>query len=271
MSPERSAQLDYSELQEKMLDPESRRAKARKLLRVILHFLGREDLDGLRVADVGCSTGFIANELTEAGGRTVGIDIDRPGLARAVERFGDRVLFTLAEGDRLPFPDGSVDVIVFNHIYEHVVDPDAVVTDLRRVLSDEGVLYLGLGNKLGIVEPHYKLPFLSYLPPAAADRYVRAFGRADHYHERFRTRPGLRKLLRGFNVWDYTFPLIREPAQFASGEVVPGALSALPTAALKPLTPLVPTYIWVATKSTLPPRGAALRTRPERVQVPATR
>ena len=55
---------------------------------------------------------------------------------------------------------------------------------MHRVLADNGVLYLGLGNRLGIIEPHYKLPFLSYLPPSLADRYVRASGRADHYYER---------------------------------------------------------------------------------------
>jgi ubiquinone/menaquinone biosynthesis C-methylase UbiE len=271
MGSERSAQLAYSELMDKMLDPESRLTKARKLLSVILHFLGRSDLHGLRVADVGCSTGFIADELTRAGGRTIGIDIDRPGLAMAAERFGDRVLFTLAEGDALPLPDRSVDVIVFNHIYEHVVDPDAVVTELHRVLSDDGVIYLGLGNRLGVMEPHYKLPFLSYLPPALADRYVRASGRAEHYHERFRTRPGLRRLVRGFNVWDYTFSVIREPGRFGGDDVVPGPLSSVPSAALKPLTPLVPTYIWVATKGDRGPGGHPLRTPPEPVTVATAR
>ena len=74
--------------------------------------------------------------------------------------------------------DGSVDVCVFNHIYEHVVDPDAVMAELHRVLADERVLYLGLGNRLGVMEPHYRLPFLSYLPRPMADRYMRVTGRA---------------------------------------------------------------------------------------------
>ena len=32
-----------------------------------------------------------------------------------------------ASGDDLPLPDASLDVVVFNHIYEHVVDADAVM------------------------------------------------------------------------------------------------------------------------------------------------
>lgn len=46
----------------------------------------------------------------------------------------------------------------------------------HRVLPEDSVLYLGLGNKLGIVEPHDKRPFLAYLPPARADRYRARWG-----------------------------------------------------------------------------------------------
>src|SRR5690606_5740790 len=156
---QRTKQLEYSQLQEKMLDEAGRRAKATKMLRVLEHFLGRRGLDGLLVADIGCSAGFIADELHRAGARTIGVDIDVPGLARAQERFGDGVSFLCADGERLPLADESIDIAVFNHIYEHVVDPDAVVAELRRVLRPDGVIYLGLGNRWGIMEPHYRLPF----------------------------------------------------------------------------------------------------------------
>ena len=206
---------------DKMLDEDHRRAKARKLISILLHFLGRSDLAGLRVADIGCSAGFIAEELSAAGGRTIGFDIDQPGLAKASQRFGARVLFVRGDGERIPVADGALDVIVFNHIYEHVVDPDGVVSELHRVLADDGAIYLGLANRLGVIEPHHRLPFLSYLPPSLADRYVQVAGRGDHYYERLRTRPSLRRLMRGFSVWDYTVSVIREPQLFASDEMVP--------------------------------------------------
>ncbi|MEW9527116.1 methyltransferase domain-containing protein [Microbispora sp. NPDC049125] len=283
MSVQRAAQLEYSELQAAMLDEGKRRRKAAKIIAVLAHFLGRDAaepgdvLSGLTVADVGCSAGFIADELAAAGAsRTLGVDIDVPGLRKAAERFGSRVGFVCSDGGALPFPDGSVDVLVFNHIYEHVVDPDAVIADMHRVLSDDGVLYLGLGNKLGVMEPHYKLPFLSYLPPAAADRYVRAFGRADNYYERFRTRAGLRRMLADFHVWDYTFPVLASPERFAGGELFPGpagraakgALERTPRPALKALLPVVPTYLWVATKTPRRPLGAGLPQPPEAVPTP---
>ncbi|GAA4063254.1 class I SAM-dependent methyltransferase [Nonomuraea soli] len=265
----RQKQLEYSEFQGAMLDEGKRRRKAAKIIAVLEHFRG--PLGGLTVGDVGCSAGFIADELSKVSGHTFGVDIDVPGLRRAADRFGATVAFVCGDGTALPFPDNSVDVLVFNHIYEHVVDPDAVVADMHRVLKDDGVLYLGLGNKLGIMEPHYKLPFLSYLPEKAADRYVRAFGRADHYYERFRTRRGLRRMLRAFHVWDYTFPVLATPQSFAGGELFPGAvgraaqavLARAPRAALRLVLPLVPTYIWVATKRPARPAGAALPQPPQ--------
>jgi SAM-dependent methyltransferase len=265
----RQAQLAYSEQMAAMRDEQGRRRKAEKILAVLQHVLGTGDdgvLAGRTVADIGCSQGYIADELARAGADTVyGVDIDVPGLAVAQERFGRRVRFVCAAGETLPFADGSLDVAVLNHIYEHVVDADAVVADLRRVLKPDGLLYLGLGNRLGVVEPHYRLPFLSYLPPRAADRYVRAFGRADRYYERFRTRRGLQRMMTGWHVLDYTLPVLAQPTAFASGDLVPGAVARLPQAVLAGVLPVVPTYIWVASRSPLRPAGPPLRVPPRDV------
>lgn len=264
---QRTAQLAYSEQMAAMRDEDTRRRKAAKILAVLRHVLGRASLDGLDVVDVGCSQGFIADELADAeAAATYGVDIDVPGLAVAQSRFGSRVRFVCAAGESLPFADASVDVAVFNHIYEHVVDPDAVLADIKRVLRPRGVLYLGLGNRLGVVEPHYRLPFLSYLPRGAADRYVRAFGRADSYYEQYRTRPGLRKLMAGWHVLDYTLPVLAAPHAFADDGLVPGPVTKLPEAALAAMLPLLPTYLWVASPSPLVARGPALRVGPRPVR-----
>ena len=131
----REEQLAYSEIMAKMLDEEARRKKAAKIVAVVRHALGVETLDGLRAVDVGCSAGFIADELALAGAATSGVDIDEPGLEKARARFGERVDFRLARGEDLPFEDASVDVAVLNHIYEHVVDPEAVGLPLTAFIS----------------------------------------------------------------------------------------------------------------------------------------
>ncbi|OLF13146.1 ubiquinone biosynthesis methyltransferase UbiE [Actinophytocola xinjiangensis] len=260
-------QLAYSELQPEMHAESGRRKKAQKIIRVLEHHLGREDLKDLVVLDLGCSTGFIADELAKAGGQVVGIDIDEPGLVAASKRFGNAVAFLCTDGSALPFPDNSVDIVVFNQIYEHVVDPDAVMDEIRRILSPTGVAYLGLGNRLQVIEPHYGLPLLSWLPYGLADRYMRAAGKGEKYYERFRTRPGLRKLCHGLRIWDYTYTVLCEPERFGADDMVPGRLATAPPAFWKALAPIIPTYIWLGTKEGPAPAGGPTRFPPTPFQL----
>jgi SAM-dependent methyltransferase len=172
----------------------------------------------------------------------------------------------VVQGDsqELPLGDGSVDVIICNHVYEHVLDAERLAAEIHRVLKPEGIAYLGLGNRLGIMEPHHRLPFLSWLPPALADRYMRFAGKGDSYHERFRTAGGLDRLFARFHLWDYTFPVIRHPQVFSAADVIPGALASLPALALRAAMPLIPTFLWVATKSERTPLGVTLTVGPVR-------
>lgn len=255
MARTRQPQLSYSETQSLMLDEPSRRAKARKVAAVVQHFRGIDDLRGLVVVDVGCSGGIVADELRRLGATVTGVDIDRPGLAKAQARFGDNVSFVCADSERLPLERATADVVICNHVYEHVVDPDRLFAELRRIVAPTGVLYLGLGNRLGIMEPHYRLPFLSWLPRRVADRYVRASGRADHYHEAFMTRRGLQRLCRGLCVWDYTYTVVRDPKRFAATDAVPGVVARAPLRLLRLARPLIPTYLWVATPQPSEPKG----------------
>jgi SAM-dependent methyltransferase len=267
VAADREKQLAYSDLQPEMHAEAGRRKKAQKIIRVLRHYLGRDDLSGLTVLDLGCSTGFISDELARVGGRVVGVDIDEPGLAAAGRRFGSGAAFMCADGAALPFPDESVDVIVFNQIYEHVVDPDAVMREIRRILSPKGVAYLGLGNRLQVIEPHYKLPLLSWLPYGLADRYMRAAGKGARYHERFRTRPGLRRLCQGLDVWDYTYTVLCQPADFAADDMVPARLSGAPPLLWRALTPVIPTFIWLGTRSGADPAGGPTRCAPTRLHL----
>lgn len=273
MDVSRAPQLAYSDSQALMLDEASRRAKAQKIIAALRHFRGVDTLAGLTVADVGCSGGTIAAEMGRDGASVVGIDIDVPGVRKAQDRYtsgaAGEPAFICADSMATPLGDRSVDVVVCNHIYEHVVSPEALAAELRRVVKPDGVIYLGLGNRLGIIEPHYRLPFLSYLPKRAADRYVRASGRAEEYYEHFDTRNGLRRLFAGLVVWDYTHAVLAEPDRFAMRRRWPDRLSGPVSDLSRLLRPVVPTFIWLATVDPSVPRGPSLRRAPRFVQTSA--
>jgi SAM-dependent methyltransferase len=252
---DRQTQTAYSDLQPQMHDEVGRRAKARKMRSVIEHFLGRDDLAGLSVLDIGSSTGYICDELAAAGARVAGLDIDVPGLVKAAALFGGGVHFVCGDGARAPFPDASFDVAIFNQVYEHVLKPEAVVAEIRRVLRPGGLVYLGLTSKRVLVEPHYRLPLLSYLPPRWADSYVRVTGRADRYHEELKSYGELRQLFAAWQLWDYTIPVVRNPRRFAAFDVVPGPAARVPEAVYRLGYRLLPGYIWLGVDSGRIPAG----------------
>lgn len=84
----------------------------------------------------------------------------------------------------LPFPDEIFDVVISNHVIEHVGDELAQVThlaELRRVLRPDGIGYLAVPNRWMLVEPHYRLAFLSWLPRAMRTQYLRMMRKGDQY------------------------------------------------------------------------------------------
>jgi SAM-dependent methyltransferase len=54
----------------------------------------------------------------------------------------DNIQF-LADGHQIPLKDGSVDGVWIQAVLEHVLDPQAVVAEIRRVLRPDGLVYAG--------------------------------------------------------------------------------------------------------------------------------
>lgn len=247
----RGYQLEWSKSHPRMLDQEFRTRKARKILAVLREALTGRNLGSLRVLDVGASAGIISGELGRVFREVVGIDIDEAGIERG-RRFLTGPNQELRAGDamNLPFEDETFDVAVMNHVYEHIPDARRAFDEIWRVLRPAGVVYVGAPNRLAPVEPHHKLVGLSWLPPRAADFYVRAAGKGDRYYERPRTFRGLKRLTARFELEDWTLRVIRDPSRYAAEDVVRrGALvTKLPRIALSALHPFVPTYILILRK-----------------------
>ena len=257
----REEQLAYSEIMAKMLDEEARRKKAAKIVAVVRHALGVETLAGLQAVDVGCSAGFIADELALAGATTSGVDIDEPGLEKARARFGERVDFRLARGEDLPFDDASVDVAVLNHIYEHVVDPEAVVADIHRVLRPGGVLYLGIGHRWQVSSRTTgcrSCPGCPAVPPTATCGSPAGRSLLRALLHPGRAASPLRRLRRlGLHA-----SRAHRPAAFAADDNVPAWAAKVPPPVFRAALPLVPTYVWAAFKGLGARRSGAARPAP---------
>lgn len=94
---------------------------------------------GAVLVDVACGAGLLAPHVAGKGYRHVGVDLTVSALAQAVEH---GVSVAVADAGRLPFADGSAEVVCAGEILEHVADTDAVVAEACRVLRPGGTLVI---------------------------------------------------------------------------------------------------------------------------------
>lgn len=160
------------------LDVSSRRKKAEKIARLLKLDTYSEPL---RLLEIGCGSGVIAHFFAMHPNircQVSAVDV----LDQRVEIDGYQ--FQLVQGSQLPFDDGSFDVVISNHVIEHVGDDSEQLThlsEIRRVMKQEGSAYLAVPNRWMLTEPHYQLPFLSWLPANLRSYYLRISGKGLHY------------------------------------------------------------------------------------------
>jgi 2-polyprenyl-3-methyl-5-hydroxy-6-metoxy-1,4-benzoquinol methylase len=100
-----------------------------------------------RVLDAGCGTGYGSRILSTAGARHVlGADIAAAVVEAARAHESDCLEFAQADIARLPYADGSFDLITCFEVIEHVPEPGAVLAELARVLAPGGVLAISSPN-----------------------------------------------------------------------------------------------------------------------------
>jgi ubiquinone/menaquinone biosynthesis C-methylase UbiE len=99
-----------------------------------------------RVLDVGCGTGYLLRLLAAQWPRAeelAGIDPAPSMIEAAGESTEDqRLRFSVGTAERLPYPDGSFDLVVTTTSFDHWSDQEAGLRECARVLTPGGRLVL---------------------------------------------------------------------------------------------------------------------------------
>jgi ubiquinone/menaquinone biosynthesis C-methylase UbiE len=100
--------------------------------------------EGLAV-DLGCGPGYLVVKLAQSapGLHVTGIDLADEMLVEAERQarlsgLQDRVAFKKGDAAQIPFPDGSLDLVVSTMSLHHWSDPVAVLDEIARVLQPGG-------------------------------------------------------------------------------------------------------------------------------------
>jgi SAM-dependent methyltransferase len=155
---------------------------------VILHMLA--EAPPLRILDLGCSSGLLAERIRKLGHYVVGVDaVVRPGVEDRTDEFYQA---DLAKGLPAEVGDGF-DCIIAGDVIEHLARPRDALLELRQALRPGGQLLLSVPN------------FGHWYPRARVALGIFGYDRRgilDETHLRFFSRLTLRRLVRacGFDI-----------------------------------------------------------------------
>lgn len=224
-----------------ILDAASRRRKAVKIAAIVS---GHRQLADADLLDIGTGSGHIADEFTRQVKRVVSVDLnDERDVREGYE-------FIKVDGAALPFDDDSFDIVVSNHVVEHVPDQRTHLAELMRVVRPGGVVYLATPNKLWLRDPHYRLPFISWLPRQASQAYLRTIKPGKVWDIYPMSHFGIRKQL-GHHQLHNALPDLVKKQGAKKLDVWQGAVGILrfaPTPLLKVTQYFSPTLIYIVKK-----------------------
>lgn len=192
----------------------NRHQKALKIQKILEDFT-QKPLRQCKILDIGCGNGLIAACLAGLGNEVTAVDVaDQrdPDAAAAYK-------FVQISDERLPFADGAFDIVISNHVIEHVGDHALHLAEIARVVKPEGLCYLATPNRYFPYEVHYKLLFLHWLPYGAFDKTLKKMHKYS-YPVRLLGYWGLKQKCRqDFVLNEYTHLIIKDPERFAFGKI----------------------------------------------------
>lgn len=96
--------------------------------------------DSLRVLDLGCGTGFLLSDILTLFPNAYGLDLSQDMLLVAKEKKSINYRLVAGDGTRLPFLNGSFDVVMCRGSLHHLPSLNSALREIYRVLAAGGYL-----------------------------------------------------------------------------------------------------------------------------------
>ena len=150
-------------------------------------------LNGLKVLDIGCGGGIVAEPLAKLGAHVTGIDPAGENIAAAklhAEKSGLAIDYRATTIEAVAGEGGMFDIVVASEVVEHVADLDLFVGCAAKAVKPGGLLIVTTLNRtlksfaLAIVGAEYVLRWLpvgthnwnKFVTPDELDKTVEAHG-----------------------------------------------------------------------------------------------
>lgn len=156
-------------------------------------------LEGKKILDVGCGIGTYLRAFKRFTDELYGVEVDTKRVEKA-KKVAPNIC--VAPAEKLPFDEGSFDIVLSHEVLEHVEDDQKAVEEAIRVLKLGGHFVIFVPNRLFPFETHGfylgkryisgNIPLINYLPNFLRNKLAP--------HVRVYTRRSLKKLFSGLPV-----------------------------------------------------------------------
>ena len=164
----------------------------------LLRLVAFDGYRGRRVLEVGCGAGIDLARFAKGGAEVTGVDVAPAAIELARANFAQQALrgeLQVANGEQLPFPDNTFDLVYAHGVVQYTADPQRLVDECRRVLKPGGdalfqvynrVSWLnGLSKLMKVGLEHEDAPVLLKLSIGEFRRLVGGFSEVKIVPERF--------------------------------------------------------------------------------------
>lgn len=172
---------------------------------------------GKKILDIGAGSGAISNHLASMPNEVLAADVENQTSCE-----NPLFHFVKVQDETLPFEDGTFDIVISNHVIEHVQNQKLHLSEVYRVLKTDGVCYFATPNRYFIQDPHTQTVFLHYFP---YDMFLWCLKRMGKYREDIRLLSWhqMQNSFRaaGFAGREYTIEILREPEKYHLEQKLP--------------------------------------------------
>jgi len=104
---------------------------------------------GKRVLDIASGEGYGSNLISDVAKEVVGVDISQDAINDATNKYKKSNLrFLQGSADKIPFGNKEFDVVVSFETIEHHDKHDEMMSEISRVLKDDGIFIISSPSKL---------------------------------------------------------------------------------------------------------------------------
>lgn len=113
-------------------------------------------LKGKTVLDIASGSGYGTKILASQAKQVFGVDISDDSVKYAEQNYpAKNIKYIVGDGEKIPLKNNSVDVVVSFETIEHIENYRQFLSEVKRVLKDDGLLVLSTPNDLEFAEGNH--------------------------------------------------------------------------------------------------------------------